>query len=79
MRGERHWHDRNRDDERYENIADSNIRKTLKNLFGVSDLESQDLQKCAGEYLAGIGMSSEDVEALEKNLSADAEALRLAA
>ena len=68
-----------RDDERYETIADSNIRKTLKNLFGVSDLESQDLQKCAGEYLAGIGMSSEDVEALEKNLSADAEALRLAA
>ena len=68
-----------RDDERYENIADSNISKTLKNLFGVSDLESQDLQKCAGEYLAGIGMSSEDIEALEKNLSADAEALRLAA
>ena len=79
MRWERHWHDRNRDDERYETIADSNIRKSLKNMFGVSDLESADLLKCAEEYLAGIGMSSGDIEALEKNLSADAEALRLAA
>ena len=38
-----------------------------------------DLLMCAEEYLAGIGMCSEDIEALEKNLSADAEALRLAA
>lgn len=48
-------------------------------MFGVSDLDSADLLKCAEKYLAGLGMSSEDIEILEQNLSADAEALRLAA
>ena len=65
--------------ERYEIIADSNIRKSLRNMFGVSDLASADLSKCAEKYLAGIGMSSGSLEALENNLSADAEALSPAA
>ena len=62
-------------DVRYDIIAESNICKSLKNMFGINDLESADLSKCAGEYLTGIGMSPETIEALKKNLSADAGSL----
>ena len=62
-------------DVRYDIIAESNICKSLKNMFGINDLESADLSKCAGEYLTGIGMSPETIETLKKNLSADAGSL----
>ena len=55
-------------DEKYQVIADSNIVKSLKNAFGVEDLESADLAAEAAEYLQQIGLSDEEISLLKTNL-----------
>ena len=64
-----------KDSELYTKIANQNIRTSLQNAFGIEDLyaNSDELSKYAETYLKGIGLSTEEIEALKKNLSADFE------
>ncbi len=57
-------------DERYDIIAESNIGKSLRRAFGVTDLGSADLAALAEEYIKGIGLSDSELAALKRNLSA---------
>ena len=61
------------DDERYETIADSNIRKSLAHAFGVESIAdpANDLAALAEAYLQGIGMSDDEIAALKANLGTD--------
>ena len=57
----------------YMEIAQGNILQNLEKAFGVTSLtDSQaDLKSKAEQYLIGLGMSSEEIEKLRENLSAD--------
>ncbi|MBE6928295.1 MAG: hypothetical protein E7467_07415 [Ruminococcaceae bacterium] len=50
--------------EKYTAIANSNIIKSLTNAFGVEDLTKADLAAEAEEYLLAIGLTAEEVDAL---------------
>ena len=54
--------------EQYTVIASSNIQKSLAVAFGLESLEGQDLKAAAEGYLARIGVSAEDIAAVQKNL-----------
>lgn len=54
--------------EQYTVIASSNIQKSLAVAFGLESLEGQDLKAAAEGYLARIGVTSEDIAAVQKNL-----------
>ncbi len=57
----------------YMEIAQGNILHHLEKAFGVTSLtdDRTDLKSMAEQYLIGLGMSSEDIEKLRENLSAD--------
>ena len=57
----------------YMEIAQGNILQNLEKAFGVTSLTDSraDLKSLAEQYLIGIGMSSEEIEKLRENLSAD--------
>ena len=61
------------DSEQYDRIADSNIKTSLADAFGVEtiDDETVDLAAEAEEYLLEIGMSEEDIAALKTRLAQD--------
>lgn len=61
------------DSEQYEQIADSNIRASLADAFGIDaiDGDAVDLAAEAEEYLLEIGMSSEEIQALKTQLAQD--------
>lgn len=54
--------------EQYDIVADSNIRKSLCAAFGLETLEGADLRGCAETYLAGIGLSPDEIERIRENL-----------
>ena len=54
--------------EKYTAILNSNIVKSLKNAFGVDNLETADLKKEATEYLKEIGLTDAEIEQLRTNL-----------
>ena len=54
--------------EQYDIIANSNIRKSLCTAFGLASLEGADLRLCAETYLAGLGLTAEEIGALRANL-----------
>lgn len=61
------------DDERYEAIADSNIRKSLAHAFGIENIAdpANDLAALAENYLREIGMGDDEITALKANLGTD--------
>ena len=54
--------------EQYEAVADSNIRKSLAKAFGIETIEGADLQKEAVEYLTELGLSAEEIAAVQARL-----------
>ena len=58
---------------KYMEIAQGNILHHLEKAFGVTSLtdDRTDLKSMAEQYLIGFGMSSEEIEKLRENLSAD--------
>ncbi len=58
--------------EKYAAIANSNIIKSLQNAFGVEDLSKADLAAEAKEYIASLGLTEAEINALMNNLGADA-------
>lgn len=58
-------------EKRYELIAKSNIISSLQRSFGVDDLSRADLAKEAEAYIRKLGLSSEEISALRKNLSGE--------
>lgn len=54
--------------EKYDAIANSNIRKSLQAAFGISTIAGADLAKEAAEYLTDIGLTSAEINALKANL-----------
>ena len=56
------------DGDRYQVIADSNIKKSLATAFGIADIADADLAACAEQYLLGIGVSAEDIAKVRENL-----------
>ncbi len=63
------------EDAQYAAIAESNIVTSLAKAFGTSPaaLAEADLKQCAADYLQGIGLSAEELAALEANLAKDYE------
>lgn len=59
--------------EKYTAIAESNIIKSLKNAFGVADLNKADLAAEAAKYMKKIGLSDAEIAALKANLAGKAE------
>ena len=57
--------------EKYVAILESNIVKSLKNAFGVDNLETADLKKEATEYLKEIGLTDAEILKLAENLGGD--------
>ena len=57
-----------KDDERYDAIAEINIKASLLRAFELSSFEGADLSVCAKEYLSGIGLSDVEVENLIERL-----------
>ena len=55
--------------EQYEIIAGANIRKTLATAFGIESLDGADLAKAAEEYLLGIGLTQQEIDALRAALA----------
>lgn len=61
--------------EQYEKIAESNVLASLRDIAGLpagASLEGVDLSAAAEAYLAGIGLSPEQIELLKAKLMADA-------
>ena len=56
------------DGDRYQVIANSNIKKSLATAFGIADIADADLAACAEQYLLGIGVSAEDIAKVRENL-----------
>ncbi len=55
--------------EQYEVIAASNIQKSLAAAFGMTSIFEGDLQAAAVKYLTAIGVSAEDIAAVQANLA----------
>ncbi len=58
--------------EKYNAIAGSNIIKSLEQAFGVEDLASADLAAEAREYIASLGLTEAEIDALMTNLGTPA-------
>ena len=58
--------------EQYNVIAASNIQKSLATAFGMTSIFDGDLQSAAVNYLAAIGLSEEEIAAVQSKLSAPA-------
>lgn len=56
------------EEERYQIIANSNIKKSLATAFGVESIDGIDLAAAAEQYLKGIGVSEEDIAKVKENL-----------
>ena len=56
------------DGDRYQAIANSNIKKSLATAFGISDIADADLAACAEQFLLNIGVSAEDIAKVKENL-----------
>lgn len=56
---------------KYDAIVSSNIVKTLQNAFGVEDLSAANLADEAAEYMAEIGLTANEIDALKANLTKD--------
>ena len=54
--------------EQYDVIAASNIQKSLAAAFGMTSVFEGDLQAAAVSYLTGIGLSAEEITAVQANL-----------
>ncbi|MBR6808740.1 MAG: tyrosine-protein phosphatase, partial [Clostridia bacterium] len=54
--------------EKYNAIAESNIIASLKAAFGTDDLPKANLAECAYNYLLGVGMDAEEIDALKNVL-----------
>ena len=54
--------------EQYDVIAGSNIQKSLSTAFGLSDFFAADLKAAAEQYLTGLGLSAEEIAAVQANL-----------
>ena len=54
--------------EQYSVIAASNIQKSLASAFGMASIFDGDLKAAAEQYLAGIGLSAEEIAAVQANL-----------
>ena len=69
------------DSEQYAQIAESNIKASLAEAFGVETIDdaSLDLAAEAEEYLLEIGMSGEEISALKDQLAEDYGGMMLAA
>ena len=59
------------DTEQYGVIAASNIQKSLAAAFQMANIFEGDLQAAAVAYLTGIGLSAEDIAAVQAKLAAD--------
>lgn len=59
--------------EKYTAILESNIVKTLKNAFGVDNLETADLKAEATAYLKEIGLTDAEIAKLAENLKPTSE------
>ena len=57
--------------EQYDVIAASNIQKSLAAAFGMTSIFDGDLQAAAVDYLTTIGVSAEDIAAVQANLAAN--------
>ena len=55
--------------EQYDIIAASNIQKSLAAAFGMTSIFEGDLQAAAVNYLTAIGVSAEDIAAVQSNLA----------
>lgn len=55
--------------EQYDVIAASNIQKSLAAAFGMTSIFEGDLQAAAVNYLTAIGVSAEDIAAVQANLA----------
>ncbi len=60
--------DKDKETEKYNTIANSNIIATLQRAFGVKDLSKADLQAGAKGYMKNIGLSDAEISALMVNL-----------
>ena len=63
-----------KDSEQYQAVQESNIVSILKAITGVTDsakLADTDLAAAAADYLADIGLTQEEADALKANLSKD--------
>lgn len=58
-------------DERYDKIANTNIKGSLQKLFDVDDIEQVDLSREAEEYFKEIGLTDTEMEKLRTNLSTE--------
>ncbi len=54
--------------DKYDEIVESNLLKTLKTAFEVDDLKGADLAELAKGYLLSIGLSSDEIAHLKENL-----------
>lgn len=59
------------DADTYQALADSNIRKTLANAFGIDDIAKAGLAAHAEAYLKAIGMGADEIAALRAKLGTD--------
>ena len=58
-----------KEEDRYNTIAEMNIKKTLETIFKVNELRTADLKGEAEEYMRDGGLDEKTIEALKKNLS----------
>lgn len=64
----RNYYGIEKNSEKYNAIAESNIVKTFQTAFGTEDLTSIDLSKEAADYIRSIGLTDEEIEQLKANL-----------
>ncbi|MBR3743374.1 MAG: tyrosine-protein phosphatase [Clostridia bacterium] len=57
--------------EQYDIVAARNIQKSLAAAFGMTSIFDGDLQAAAVDYLTTIGVSAEDIAAVQANLAAN--------
>ena len=53
---------------KYDAIVQSNLIKTLGNIFGFDDIYKADLAKLAEKYILSLGLTSSEIERLKTNL-----------
>ena len=53
---------------KYDAIVQSNLIKTLGNIFGFDDIYKADLAKLAEKYILSLGLTSSEIEKLKTNL-----------
>ncbi len=54
--------------EQYAIVANNNIRKSLCTAFGLETLDGADLKAYTEAYLAGIGLSTDEIGGVQANL-----------